>query len=163
MGDLRVERLARVAKVLVQHLGGGVPQGESAFAHLRPGGSDTRVLWRGPTERLVASETLAPAELFEQLARSVVDLPLVLTDVSHALELLRVRGEDAPDALATDVGVSLGDRDFPTGNCVRTSFAQAPVTIHRLNVDTWDIYVERPLARAVHDWLIRNLAGSDRS
>lgn len=163
MDDLHVERLASVAKVLVQHLGGRAPPDDSALAQWRAGDTDTRVLWHGPTERLVVSETLSPAQLFAELARSVVDLPFVLTDVSHALELLRARGVDAPLALAADVGVSLSERDFPVGSCVRTSFAQASVTLHRPDADTWDLYVERPLARSVHDWLIRNVSDQHRS
>jgi heterotetrameric sarcosine oxidase gamma subunit len=145
----------------VQHLGGRVPPSEPAFPHWQPGGSDPRVLWRGPTERLVVSESLPPAQLLEQLAQSTADLPLVVTDVSHAFELLRASGRTAPQALAADVGVSLSERDFPIGHTVRTSFAQATVTLHRLNADSWDIYVERPLARAVHHWLVRN-AGAAR-
>lgn len=163
MRDLRIEHRVGIGKILVQHLSGRVPQSESAFAQWRPGHSDMRVLQRGPTERLVVSEKLSPAKLLEELARSVVDLPWVLTDVSHAFALLRASGVDAPHALAADVGVSLSDRDFPVGSCARTSFAQASVTLHRLNADTWDIYVERPLARAVHDWLMRNADGSRRS
>lgn len=159
MRDLRVERLDGVGKVLVQQLGGRVPRSESAFARWRPGGAEVRVLERGPMECLVISETLSPADLVGELARSVTDLPWVLTDVSHAFELLRARGVDVPQVLAADVGVSLSDRDFPIGTCARTSFAQAPVTLHRLETDIWDIYVERPVARAAHDWLIRN-AGS---
>jgi heterotetrameric sarcosine oxidase gamma subunit len=158
VGDLRVERIERMGKVLVQQLGGRVPPGESAFARWLFAGAGIRVLERGPMERLVVSETLSPAELIGALSHSIADLPLVLTDVSHAFELLRARGMGAPQALAADVGVSLSDRDFPVGTCARTSFAQASVTIHRLDVDVWDIYIERPLAGAAHDWLMRNVA-----
>ncbi len=153
------------AKVRVQRLSGHDPVSPSpptaADWTLRPNhtsGTDPIHFWLGPAEQLIESVSMSSTKLLETIRLRANSNVEFMTDVSSALAVLRVRGPGAAAVLATDCTLDLESADLAPGRCAQTLFAQTSVLIHPLeNSAGWDLYVESPAVRFVHDWLLRGV------
>lgn len=124
-------------------------------------GADPIVFWMSPVERLIVSQSQPAAALLGSLAAERQPHRAVATDVSQALVSLRIAGDGAVEALAADVSVDLEGSDMAPGRCARTLFARLPALLHRPEAEQiFDLYVDRPVAVFVRDWLVRCAGGA---
>jgi len=111
------------------------------------------VLWLGPDEWLVTSETQPAEELTDRLRAALKPLPCAVTDVTDARVVFTVSGERARDVLARGCGLDLHPRAFGPGRCAQTLLAKASVILHRRGSEpAFDVYVARSFADYLWAW-----------
>jgi sarcosine oxidase subunit gamma len=97
---------------------------------------------------LVADDAAWPAKLataFEGRA--------AVTDLSAARLVLRVAGPGSLAILRQGIAIDLHPTVFPPGSCAQTVMHHMAVLLHRLDADTFDLYVGRSYGRSLDEWL----------
>jgi sarcosine oxidase, subunit gamma len=113
------------------------------------------VLWLGPDEWLVVSETQAAAELVARLRQALSDLPSAVTDVGEGYIVYALSGPSSRDVLAKGCSVDLHPRAFTPGRCARSLLAKVPMMIHLRAADpTFELYVARSYREYAWTWLM---------
>lgn len=119
-----------------------------------------RILWLGPDEWLIVSDTVAPADLLNQFRPYEKDLMLSAVDVSSARTIIALEVLNADWVLAKGCGLDLHPRRFPPGSCAQTLLARVSVILERspsTENSSWQIYVANSFAAYIADWLIEAL------
>ena len=111
------------------------------------------VLWLGPDEWLVVSESQSGGEITARLRQALHGIPAAVTDVSDARIIFVVSGIRARDVLAKGCSIDLHPRAFPSGRCVQSLLAKAPVLIHASSFQSLEIHVARSFAEYAWAWL----------
>ena len=111
------------------------------------------ILWLGPDEWLVVSESQAGEEIAARLRQALRGIASAVTDVSDARVVYTVSGENARDLLAKGCSIDLHPRAFGPGRCVQTLLAKAAVLIHARALQSFEIHVARSFADYAWAWL----------
>jgi sarcosine oxidase, subunit gamma len=113
------------------------------------------MLWLGPDEWLLVSETQAATDLAAGLGRALAGLHAAVTDVSDALIVYALRGSNARAVLAKGCPIDLHPRNFAPAQCARSLLAKAPVLIHlRADEPVFELYLARSYAHYAWVWLL---------
>ena len=107
------------------------------------------VLWFGPGRWLVHAPEPGGAP-------RTVD-GCVVTDLSDSRRILRLAGPGVCDYLAQSCPLDLDESAMPPGSVALTQFDRFSVLLHRRNVETFDLYVERSFADALPGGLVQEL------
>jgi sarcosine oxidase subunit gamma len=112
------------------------------------------ILWLGPDEWLVTSETQAGETLAASLRKALAGVTAAVTDVGHARLVYAVSGSNARAVLAKGCALDLHERVFPRGRCAQSLLAKVPVIVHRSGADAvFDLHVARSFRDYAWDWL----------
>jgi|GEM_PF-1371862 len=88
-------------------------------------------------------------------AFSECEATILVTDISDAVVLLTVSGENARDLLAVGCSVDMHKEAFPHGRCAHVVLAKARCLAHALSQEDgglYHLYVERASAAYLWDW-----------
>lgn len=111
------------------------------------------LLWLGPTEWLVVSDTQSGAELSARLRQSLGGTRGAVTDVTEARIVLRLSGVQSHAVLARGCSIDLDPREFAVGRCAQTLLAKITVLIHASTAEpAFDVYVARSCAGYAWRW-----------
>ena len=112
------------------------------------------ILWLGPDQWLVLSDTQAGEGLAASLRAALQGIPSAVADVGHARIVYAVSGSNARCVLAKGCPLDLHERAFPLGRSAQTLLAKVPVIIHRTGAEPkFDLFVARSLRDYAWDWL----------
>ncbi len=111
------------------------------------------VLWLGPDEWLVVSET-APSDLHGALTDAVGDAHAAVVDVSANRTLLELSGPSARCVLEKGCPVDLHPRAFEDGRAVMTTLARIPLLLWQTGPDTYRLLPRSSFAQYVACWLL---------
>jgi sarcosine oxidase subunit gamma len=121
---------------------------------------NAKILWLGPDEWLVVSDTLASANVLDRFCAHEKDVVLSAVDVSSARTIIALDVPNADWVLAKGCGLDLHPRRFLPGSSSQTHFARVSVILERLpkaGNSSWHIYVANSFAAYLADWLIEAL------
>lgn len=76
-----------------------------------------------------------------------------IADVSDAWVTLALEGALAAPLLARGCGLDLSEGVFGQSACTRIRFADLPVLLRRVSHERFELWVDRPAATWLHDWL----------
>ncbi len=112
------------------------------------------VLWLGPDEWLVVSETQPGHALASRMQQALQGLHAAVIDVSDARVVYAVTGAHARDVLAKGCALDLHPRAFSLGQCASSLLAEVPVLIHQRSAEPcFELYVARSVGEYVRAWL----------
>ena len=111
------------------------------------------ILWLGPDEWLIASESQAGDEIAARLRQALAGIPAAVTDVSDARIIYVLTGENARKVLARGCSIDFHPREFPSGRCVQTLLAKTHVLIHARAAHAFEVHVPRSFAQYAWAWL----------
>lgn len=112
------------------------------------------ILWLGPDEWLVVSETQSGEELLARLRQALQGLHAAVTEVGSGRIVYAVAGMHAREVLAKGCAIDLHPRAFGPGRCAQTLLAKAAVLLHqRAPEPAFDVYVGRSYADYLWAWL----------
>ena len=94
------------------------------------------------------------AQTATRLHRAVPAAQAAFTDIGHGRAILRLAGRDAADVLLKGVALDLDLTAFPVGRAAATAIHHVDVTLHRRNLQIWDLWVLRGFAQDLAEWLI---------
>lgn len=112
---------------------------------------DMALIWSGPDQWWLTSQTLSQDALAERLSSLVDADEAVMLDLSHARCCLRLTGARRFDIL--NKSCSLDFLHFQTGDVAMTLVEQLAVTLVAVDADTTDLYVTTSFAQALVDYL----------
>ncbi len=113
------------------------------------------LLWLGPDEWLLASETQEGADLVVRLRNAFKGMAAAATDLSDARVVFSLTGIRARDVLAKGCSIDLHPRAFGQGRCAQSLLAKAAVIVHQRGPEpAFDLYVARSFAEYVQAWLL---------
>lgn len=146
--DLRAD--AGAATALAGVLGVALPTTGPGSAET----GDLAVLRLAPDRWLVRAPLSAEASLAARLARAGDGGHAMVTVLSDAFALFRLRGAGVRDLLAQGVAIDLDVGVFVPGSATRCALAKTSVVLHlHAGAETWDLYVESPLQDYLAHWL----------
>ncbi|MGH8636402.1 MAG: sarcosine oxidase subunit gamma [Burkholderiales bacterium] len=112
------------------------------------------ILWLGPDEWLVRSDTQSGEGLTASLSAALRGIDSAVVDVSHARIVYAVGGSNARAVLAKGCPLDLHERVFPAGGCAQTLLAKVPILVHRASAEpTFEIHVARSFRDYAWAWL----------
>ena len=112
------------------------------------------ILWLGPDEWLLTSQTQAGEALAASLRKALAGVAAAVTDVGHARLVYAVSGSNARAVLAKGCALDLHERVFPPGRCAQSLLAKVPVLVHRSGAEpAFDLHVARSFRDYAWDWL----------
>lgn len=149
MVSLRVDPTSPVADAVEATLGLRLPRtvGEVA-SH-----GQHSVLWLGPDEWLVVSQTAAEA-LVPALEQGVAGAHAAVVDVSANRTVLELQGAAARAVLEKGCPVDLHPRAFGPGNAVSTTLARIPVLLWQVGPQAYRLLPRVSFADYVARWLL---------
>ncbi|MCC6535677.1 MAG: sarcosine oxidase subunit gamma [Burkholderiales bacterium] len=113
------------------------------------------LLWLGPDEWLVVSETQASGELCARLRQALRGVHAAVTEVGDARIVYAVAGPNARDVFAKGCPLDLHPRAFRPGQCAQTLLGKVSVLIHQVGQDpAYEVYVARSFADYAWAWLV---------
>lgn len=113
---------------------------------------DTQLLWQGPREWLLLSDSAPASVLVERTKRLVGPITAAVVDVTDRTLRLDIRGLTAADVLAK--GTSLDAALLVSGACCRTRFANLQATVLRSEASSdFTLITDRATAVYLHAWL----------
>jgi sarcosine oxidase subunit gamma len=111
------------------------------------------ILWLGPDEWLVISDSQSGAAIASSLRKALLGCRAAATDVSDARLVFSIAGPNARAVLAKGCSIDFHPREFSAGHCVQTLLAKSAALIHALPADRFDVYVPRSFSEYVWEWL----------
>ena len=111
------------------------------------------ILWLGPDEWLVVSESQTGEEITARLQQALHGIASAVTDVSDARIIYALSGKHARAVLAKGCSIDFHPRAFRPGQCVQTLLAKAAVLIQATTVPSFEIHVARSFAGYAWAWL----------
>jgi sarcosine oxidase, subunit gamma len=112
------------------------------------------ILWLGPDQWLILSDTQAAEGLIISLHTALKDIPSAVTDVGHARIVYAVSGSNARALLAKGCLLDLHERAFPLGRSAQTLLAKVPVIVHRSGAEPrFDLFVAHSFRDYAWNWL----------
>ena len=112
-------------------------------------GEGAAVLWLSPREWLIVGQPPSAEALAESLGAVVHHL----TDASHQLLALDLKGPLARALACAGCSLDLHPAVFGPGRCAATQLAGVPVTIRGVGDEDLRLYVDVSLAPWLRDWL----------
>ena len=120
---------------------------------------DPMVHWLGPDHWLFTSDTRPTKDIIDHIDITLSGQLYVAMDMSSSNVCFALKGPASRRVLSMGCGIDLHPSAFMTGHCARTHFANVALFIVAVGDDNFNLYVDRSLARYLHDWLVR--AGED--
>ena len=111
------------------------------------------ILWLGPDEWLVVSESQGGEEIAARLSESLRGTAAAVTDVSDARVVYTLAGARARDVLAKGCSIDFHPRVFAPGRVVQTLLAKTAVLIHAKSAESLEVHVPRSFADYAWAWL----------
>lgn len=111
----------------------------------------TTLLWTGPGQWFVLSDSLGPEALMTELEERLSSSDATVSDLSHARTVLRVGGTAWKDLLAKGCPADI-DAMLP-GDCIASLLSHFTVIIHCTADDSADVYVFRSFGASLWEWL----------
>jgi sarcosine oxidase subunit gamma len=145
MVSLRVDPSGPAAERVAAVLGTRLPTRCGDFA--------SNVLWLGPDEWLVVTDT-DPVALTDQLAAAVGEEPGLAVDVSANRTALELTGPSARAVLEKGCPLDLHPRTFAPGRAVTTTLARIPVLLWQTGETSYRLLPRSSFADYVARWLL---------
>ncbi|MEX3786798.1 sarcosine oxidase subunit gamma [Paraburkholderia sp. BR14374] len=147
-GDLRDAAFIRAVEQVI-----GCKPPEKANTVARGNGYD--MLWLGPDEWLVRSETAhdatRTAPLLALLGAAFAGVFASAVDVGSGYTVLEIKGTRTRDVLARGCPLDLHPKLFGVGQCAQSHYFKASITLLPTGADSFDIVVRRSFA----DYFVR--------
>lgn len=143
--DLRLDPTTPAATAVADLLGAAVPAVPNTWVATPHG----RIVWLGPDEWLVTSDTHAPHEL-EELLRAA---GAAAVDVSAQRTELRLAGPLVRELLALGCSLDLHPSVSPPGTCAQTTVGQVGVVLIATG-DSFRLLVRPSFAGHLAAWLL---------
>ncbi|MGH8139093.1 MAG: sarcosine oxidase subunit gamma [Steroidobacteraceae bacterium] len=138
----------------VEHEGRRLP---STVGAISPG--DPRVLCLAPGDWLFVSDRLRGPQTQGGIRHRFGNESLAAVDLSDALAVIRIEGDDAREVLSKGCGLDFHVRHFPANHCARTRFAQLPLVIEcREHPQAFELSVARSYCSYLRSWLLDSAA-----
>jgi heterotetrameric sarcosine oxidase gamma subunit len=115
-------------------------------------GENPSILWLGPDQWLILSDTQTAEAIITECATRLQGLLHSATDASAALMCFAVEGRSARLLLGMGSGVDFDARSFDTGRCVCTRFARIPALVRAVAAERFELYVDRSLGGYLASW-----------
>ena len=132
-------------------LGGELPKAANTVAHL----ASNIVLWYGPDEWLLVSETESAEKLQQQLKADLEACHSSVVDISGANTMIKVAGTSARDFLAKGSPFDFHATQFNVGQCAQTVLAKTAVTIYPVkDGNEFHVIVRRSFADYLGVWML---------
>lgn len=113
-----------------------------------------RCQWLAPNEWLLVTAPGAEGEVLELLAPILPGRLALATPISDSGLAVAVSGACAAELLAKGCALDLHRRQFGVGNAAVTRFAGVAAVISRTAEQRYELYVERPQAHYIWEWLV---------
>ena len=120
---------------------------------LRWESGDPAVHWLGADLWLLTSDEKSAGEIIRHIGTALKGQLNAATDMSSAYVCFSLRGPAARKVLAMGCGIDMHESAFKAGHCTRTHFANLLLFIVAVEDDTFDLYVDRSMARYLGDWI----------
>jgi sarcosine oxidase subunit gamma len=109
-----------------------------------------RAIWANPNRWYLICEQQDEVALAKQLALSN-QVHMSVTDGQCCFHL---QGQQSLDVLKKGCSLNFGLETFPLGQCLQTRLAITKVFLHRHDINSFDIYVERSYSEYIWRWLL---------
>ena len=149
MVSLRVEPSSAAAHAIEGVLGAKLPTSAGDVAE----GGQHSVVWQGPDEWLVLSQTSVDSLLPELLA-GVDGAHAAVVDVSANRTTLQLEGAAARAVLEKGCPLDLHPREFGPGRAVTTTLARVPLVLWQVGPESYRLMPRSSLADYVARWLL---------
>lgn len=149
MVSLRVDPASPTAGELEDVLGTRLPRSVGEVTSHAP----HSVLWQGPDEWLVVSQTPADA-LVPALAAAGAGGHAAVVDVSANRTVLELKGTAARAVLEKGCPLDLHPRAFGPGRAVTTTLARIPLVLWQVGSDSYRLLPRSSFADYVARWLL---------
>lgn len=116
-------------------------------------GGHARKLCVGPADWLVIGAAMDAASLRHSIASELPEDGGVIVDLTDALAIVPLQGENARAILSTGCGLDLHPDAFAAGACARTRLANVPVVVDCRAPHEFDLYVARSYGAYLQGWL----------
>lgn len=115
---------------------------------------DTAILWLGPDEWLLVSDTSPAATLLPPLQAALAGRHAGLIDLGAARAVREIGGTGARDLLARGCAIDLHPRRFGPGRCAQTLLARTQILLHQTDAaPTFRLFVRPSFAAYLDLWL----------
>jgi sarcosine oxidase subunit gamma len=113
------------------------------------------ILWLGPDEWLVLSDTQGGEGLAASLHAALRGITSAVIDVGDARIVYAVGGSNARAVLAKGCSLDLHERMFPSGSCAQTLLAKVPMLLHCRGgaAPLFELHVARSFRDYAWSWL----------
>lgn len=112
------------------------------------------ILWLGPAEWLVVSDTQGGETLYASLVAALNGIAAAAVDVSDARIVYAVSGPNARHLLAKGCALDLHERVFPAGACAQSLLAKISMLLRRGSAEpSFEVYVARSVRDYAWGWL----------
>jgi sarcosine oxidase subunit gamma len=150
--DLRLDPASAGATAVGRALGSALPAEPNIWTPTGEG----QIIWLGPDEWLVTSNTALPHELEDTLSSMASAYDGAAVDVSAQRTSIRLRGARARELLSLGCSIDLRPSAFPLGSSAQTTVAQTGVLILALGDggDDFRLFVRPSFAGYLADWLL---------
>jgi sarcosine oxidase subunit gamma len=112
-----------------------------------------RVLWLGPDEWLIVSESHTVESLARMVSDAVRDLDGTVVEVSAARTAFAIQGTRARDLLARGCTIDLDPSVFGESQCRQTQLARVDVILDCRGVNDVVVLVQASVSSYLVDWL----------
>lgn len=154
--DAFAETAAETAEMVVKAVG---VRPSLTPLHAHAAGATT-ALWIGPESWLIVEpEAARPAESLYAALDGALGGQAAVTDQGHGRVCLRVAGPQVTRLLAKGCTLDLDPGgDLDPGRVAGTALGHMAATVHRIDIETVDLYVARSFAVSFVDWLLHAAA-----
>jgi len=135
-----------VGSVIRELLGVDVPRMGRAIIQ-----EGSRVVASAPGRTLVAAQG---TDLVTRFEAALPTTEAAVTDLSHGRVILRLEGSSVEALLARDVAIDVAETAFPPGRIAQTTIDHVDVLVHRLTLDSFELWTFRSFAESLVDWLL---------
>lgn len=113
---------------------------------------EVSIRWISPNEWLI---TCPDSETFrlEQSLRERIRGQHAIVNVSGGQTLISLSGKDALNVLKKSTSYDVGQKNFPIGKVVTTTFAKTQAVIRRTGNDDWELVIRRSFSDYIWRWL----------
>ena len=117
--------------------------------HIKGLKGELRVMETGPGRWLIEG----PEPDLEEVLRAGIDSSLgAVTDLTHGRVVVSISGAKANWVLASGIALDFHTDAFPVGKTCLGHHHEIGLTIHRVGVDSFDLYVFTSLVRSFWQW-----------
>jgi sarcosine oxidase subunit gamma len=149
MVSLRADPMSPAAEAIERVLGAALPR---TAGDVGTHGQHS-VLWQGPDEWLVVSQTSADA-LVAALRARLADAHAAVVDVSANRTVIELEGAAARAVLQKGCPLDLHPRVFGPGRAVTTTLARVPLVLWQVGPDSYLLLPRTSFADYVARWLL---------
>ncbi len=117
-----------------------------------PANEDFTIMPTGPGQYLIEAQSGDATGRFQ---KKIIPAKGAVTDLTHARVVIRISGDQAVWVLAKGIAIDFSLQAFPVATSRNTAHHQISLTIHRVNENTFDLFVFTSLACSFWHWLDR--------